>query len=138
MNLALTNRIKTWTLLALLGGILVAVGGLLGGRAGLVLALGFAVVLNVFVYWTSDKLALKANGARPLKPGEEPRLREIVTGLAQRAGIPTPPIYIVERPEPNAFATGRSPSHSAIAVTTGLLALMDDRQLTGVLAHELS
>jgi heat shock protein HtpX len=138
MDLALTNRIKTWTLLALLGGILVAVGGLLGGRTGLVLALGFAIVLNVFVYWTSDKLALKANGARPLKPGEEPRLTEIVAGLAQRAGIPTPPIYIVDRPEPNAFATGRSPSHSAVAVTTGLLSLMDDRQLTGVLAHELS
>jgi len=138
MNLALTNRIKTWTLLALLGGILVTVGGLLGGRTGLVLALGFAIVMNVFVYWTSDKLALKANGARPLKDGEEPRLREIVGGLAQRAGIPTPPIFIVDRPEPNAFATGRNPSHSAIAVTSGLLALMDDRQLTGVLAHELS
>jgi heat shock protein HtpX len=102
------------------------------------MALGFAVLLNGFVYWTSDKLALKANGARPLKAGEEPRLTQIVGTLAQRANIPVPPIYIVERPEPNAFATGRSPSHSAIAVTTGLLSIMDDRQLTGVLAHELS
>jgi heat shock protein HtpX len=102
------------------------------------MAFGFALLLNGFVYWTSDKLALKANGARPLKPGEEPRLTQIVTTLAQRASIPVPPIYIVERPEPNAFATGRSPSHSAIAVTTGLLSIMDDRQLTGVLAHELS
>src|SRR6478609_5605280 len=93
MNLGFSNTIKTWTLLGLLGGILVVVGGLLGGRTGLVLALGFALVLNVFVYWTSDTLALKANGARPLKEGEEPRLREIVSGLAQRAGIPTPPIY---------------------------------------------
>ncbi len=138
MTLGFTNTLKTWTLLAALGGILVAVGGLLGGRSGLVLALVFALLMNGFVYWTSDKLALKANGARPLAPGEQPRLTEIVTGLAQRAGIPVPPIYIVDRPEPNAFATGRNPSHSAIAVTTGLLSIMDDRQLTGVLAHELS
>jgi heat shock protein HtpX len=138
MNTGFSNTIKTWTLLALLGGILVAVGGLLGGQTGIVMAFGFALLLNGFVYWTSDKLALKANGARPLKAGEEPRLSQIVTTLAQRANIPVPPIYIVERPEPNAFATGRSPSHSAIAVTTGLLSIMDDRQLTGVLAHELS
>jgi heat shock protein HtpX len=138
MNLGLTNRIKTWTLMALLGGIFIAVGGLLGGRTGLVMALVFALALNGFVYWTSDKLALKANGARPLQPGEAPRLREIVAALSQRAGIPEPPIYIVDKPEPNAFATGRNPQHSAIAVTTGLLSLMDDRQLTGVLAHELS
>src|SRR4051794_7996794 len=138
MNLGFSNTIKTWTLLALLGGILIAVGGLLGGRTGLIVALVFAVLMNGVVYWKSDTLALKANRARPLRPGEDPRLEQIVAGLAQRAQIPAPPVYIVERPEPNAFATGRSPSHSAIAVTTGLLALMDDRQLTGVLAHELS
>src|SRR3990172_12334656 len=119
MALGLTNRIKTWTLMALLGGIFVAVGGLLGGRTGLVMALAFALLMNGFVYWTSDKLALKANGARPLQAGEETRLREIVAALAQRAGIPVPPIYIVERPEPNAFATGRNPQHSAIAVSSG-------------------
>jgi heat shock protein HtpX len=138
MNLGFTNTLRTWTLLAALGGILIAVGGLLGGQSGMVLALVFAVLMNGFVYWTSDKLALKANGARPLAPGEQPQLTQIVTALAQRAGIPVPPIYIVDRPEPNAFATGRSPSHSAIAVTTGLLSIMDERQLTGVLAHELS
>lgn len=138
MNLGFANRLKTWTLLALLGAILVTVGGLLGGRTGLVLALGFALLLNGVVYWTSDTLALKANGARALGPNEEPRLREIVTTLAQRSGIPMPRLFIVERPEPNAFATGRSPSHSAVAVTTGLLSLMDDRQLSGVLAHEMS
>jgi heat shock protein HtpX len=138
MNLGFTNTLKTWTLLAALGGILVAVGGLLGGQSGLVLALVFALLLNGFVYWTSDKLALKANGARPLAAGEDPRLEQIVATLAQRAKIPTPPIYLVDRPEPNAFATGRNPSHSAIAVTTGLLSIMSDRELTGVLAHELS
>src|SRR5205814_6587712 len=79
-----------------------------------------------------------ANGARELGPDEEPRLRQIVSELARRAGLPMPRLYIVDRPEPNAFATGRDPGHSAVAVTTGILLLMDDRELTGVLAHELS
>jgi heat shock protein HtpX len=133
-----TNTLKTFALLAALGALLVFVGGLLGGRGGMVMALIFAVAMNALVYWKSDTLALKANGARELGPDELPRLRQVVASLAQRAGIPMPRVYIVERPEPNAFATGRDPQHSAIAVTTGLLELMDDRQLTGVLAHELS
>lgn len=132
------NTIKTWTLLAALGGLLVLVGGVLGGRGGMVVALGFAVLLNGFVYWKSDSLALRANGARELAPGEAPRLRAIVADLARRAAIPMPRLYVVDRPEPNAFATGRDPEHAAVAVTTGLLAIMDERQLTGVLAHELS
>jgi heat shock protein HtpX len=111
---------------------------MLGGRSGLVFALGFAVLLNGFVYWKSDSLALRANGARPLGPDEEPRVHAAISVLAKRMGIPVPRLYIVERPEPNAFATGRNPSHSAVAVTTGLLAIMDDRQLAGVLAHEMS
>jgi heat shock protein HtpX len=138
MNLGLTNTLKTFTLLAALGALLVFVGGLLGGRGGMVMALLFAIAMNAFVYWKSDTLALKANGARELAPDELPRLRQVVASLAQRAGIPMPRLYIVDRPEPNAFATGRNPEHAAIAVTTGLLELMDDRQLTGVLAHELS
>jgi heat shock protein HtpX len=133
-----TNTLKTWTLLAALGALLVFVGGLLGGRTGLVMALVLAVAMNGFVYWKSDSLALRANGARELRPGELPRLRQVVADLAQRAGIPMPRLYIVERPEPNAFATGRDPEHAAVAVTTGILELMDERQLTGVLAHELS
>jgi heat shock protein HtpX len=135
---ALTNNLKTWTLLAALGGLLVFVGGLLGGQSGMVMALLFAVALNGFVYWKSDTLALKANGARELAPGEAPELRRIVADLASRMDIPTPRLYIVERPEPNAFATGRDPEHAAVAVTTGLLALMGERQVRGVLAHELS
>jgi heat shock protein HtpX len=138
MNLGLTNTLKTFTLLAALAGLLVFVGGLLGGQTGMVIALVFALAMNGFVYWKSDTLALKANGARELGPDEFPRLRQVVTSLAQRAGLPMPRLYIVDRPEPNAFATGRDPQHSAVAVTTGLLDLMDDRQLTGVLAHELS
>jgi heat shock protein HtpX len=138
MTSGFSNTIKTFTLLAALGGILVLVGGLLGGRGGLVIALVFALGMNAFVYWKSDTLALKANGARELAPDEQPRLRHIVASLAQRAGLPMPRVYIIERPEPNAFATGRDPQHAAVAVTTGLLEIMDDRQLTGVLAHELS
>ncbi|HEU4674129.1 MAG TPA: zinc metalloprotease HtpX [Candidatus Limnocylindrales bacterium] len=133
-----TNTIKTWTLMATLAAILVFVGGLLGGRTGLVVALVFAVLMNGFVYWSSDTLALKANGARPLAPGEEPRVERIVGMLARQAGLPMPKLYLVDRPEPNAFATGRDPNHAAVAVTTGILELMDDRQLAGVLAHELS
>jgi heat shock protein HtpX len=133
-----SNTLKTWTLMAALGGLLVAVGGLIGGQTGMVLALVFAVAMNGFVYWKSDSLALRMNGARELGPDEQPRLRTIVGLLADRAGIPMPRLYIVERPEPNAFATGRDPQHAAVAVTTGLLELMDERQLIGVLAHELS
>jgi heat shock protein HtpX len=138
MSIGSLNTIKTWALLAALGGLLVLVGRLLGGTSGMVLAFGIALAMNAFVYWTSDSLALRANGARELGPGEEPRLRAIVAQLAQRAGIPMPRLYIVDRPEPNAFATGRDPQHAAVAVTTGILQAMDERQLTGVLAHELS
>ena len=134
----LSNTFKTWTLIAALGGLLIAVGGLIGGQSGLVMALLFAIGLNGFVYWKSDSIALRANGARELNPGEQPRLVSIVGLLAARAGIPMPRVYLVDRPEPNAFATGRDPQHAAIAVTTGLLESMDERQLIGVLAHELS
>ncbi len=132
------NRIKTWTLLAALGGLLVAVGGLLGGTGGMTMALAFAVLMNGFVYWKSDTLALAANGAREVEPGELPRLRAIVETIASRAGIPAPRLFIVERPEVNAFATGRDPRHSAVAVTRGLLDSMEERQVIGVLAHEMS
>jgi heat shock protein HtpX len=135
---SLGNTVKTFTLLAALAGLLVFVGGLLGGQSGMVVALVFAIAMNGFVYWKSDSLALRANGARVLNPGELPRFRSIVSSLAARAGLPMPRLYVIERPEPNAFATGRDPEHAAVAVTTGILDLMDDRELTGVLAHELS
>jgi heat shock protein HtpX len=133
-----TNQLKTFALLAALGGLLIAVGGIIGGTSGMVMALGFAVVLNVGVYWFSDRLALRANGARPLQPGELPAYERIVRDLAGRARIPMPALYVIDRPEANAFATGRSPSRAAVAVTTGILGVMDERQLRGVLAHELS
>jgi heat shock protein HtpX len=135
---SLGNTVKTFTLLAALAGLLVFVGGLLGGQSGMVVALVFAIAMNGFVYWKSDSLALRANGARELNPGELPRFRSIVSTLAAQAGLPMPRLYVIDRPEPNAFATGRDPEHAAVAVTTGILDLMDDRQLAGVLAHELS
>ena len=104
----------------------------------MVMAFGLALLMNGFVYWKSDSLALRANGARELEPGEQPELRAMVGLLAERAGIPEPRVYLVERPEPNAFATGRDPKHAAVAVTTGLLEIMDTRQLANVLAHELA
>jgi heat shock protein HtpX len=134
----LTNSLKTWTLLAALGGLLIAVAGVLGGQNGLLIGLVFAVALNAVVYWKSDTLALKANGARELRPDELPRVRALVADLANRAGLPMPRLYLVDRPEPNAFATGRNPEHAAVAVTSGILDLMDERELRGVLAHELS
>ncbi len=134
----LTSQLKTVALLGALGGLLVVVGGVLGGQTGLLIALVMAVVLNVGVYWFSDRLALKANSARPLQPGEAPQVERIVRDLSGRAGIPMPSLYLIERPEPNAFATGRGPGHAAVAVTTGILEVMDERQLRGVLAHEIS
>ncbi len=134
----LTNTVKTFVLLAALGGLLVLAGRLLGGQGGMIIALAFAVILNFGAYWFSDKIALKANGARPLEPGEIPFIERTVADLAQRARIPMPKLYVIDRPEPNAFATGRSARHSAVAVTTGLLQAMDERQVRGVLAHELS
>jgi heat shock protein HtpX len=132
-----TNQLKTFALLAALGGLMIAVGGLIGGTSGMILALGFAIVMNVSVYWFSDRLALRANGARPLQPGELPHYESMVRDLAGRAGIPMPRLYVIDRPEPNAFATGRSPKHAAVAVTTGILNVMGDRQLRGVLAHDM-
>jgi heat shock protein HtpX len=134
----LVNTLKTWALMAALAGLLVAVGGLLGGTSGMAIALVIAIGLNVFVYWNSDKLALRANGARELRVDELPRVGAMVSVLAERAGIPMPRLYLVDSPAPNAFATGRDPKHAAVAVTTGILETMDDRQLAGVLAHELS
>ncbi|MDQ3778850.1 MAG: M48 family metalloprotease, partial [Actinomycetota bacterium] len=113
-----TNQLKTWVLLAALGGLLILAGRLIGGQAGMLFALGLAVVLNFGVYWFSDSIALKANGARPLEPGEIPFVERTVADLAQRARIPMPRLFVIDRPEPNAFATGRSPGHAAVAVTT--------------------
>jgi heat shock protein HtpX len=125
----------------LMGGLtllLMIVGNAVGGAQGMALAFVFAFVINFGSYWFSDRIALMANRARPLPREEAPWLYEMVERLAARAGIPPPPLYVIPTETPNAFATGRNPQHAAVAVTQGIMRLMDRRELEGVLAHELS
>ena len=134
----MTTRMRTWILLAGLSALFVAVGGLVGGTSGIVLFLLIAVGFNFAMFWFSDRLALKMSRARPLEPGEARDLVADVEDLAQRARIPVPRLYLIPSEQPNAFATGRSPKRSAVAVTEGLLALMPREQVRGVIAHELA
>ncbi|ASQ46782.1 zinc metalloprotease HtpX [Legionella clemsonensis] len=130
------NNVKTFILLAALTALLLVIGNLLGGRAGLILALGFAVIMNFSAYWFSDTIVLKMYNAQPLDMSHP--VYRIVRELSQRAQIPMPKVYVVDNPTPNAFATGRNPEHASIAVTTGLLTRLTEEELTGVLAHEIS
>ncbi len=133
------NQFRTWFLMAVLTALIVWLGGLFGGRQGMILAFILAAGMNFFSYWYSDKMVLRMYRARELTPGEEPELQEIVSSLAGGAGLPVPRIYVIPGQEaPNAFATGRNPEHAAVAVTEGLLKLMNREQLTGVLAHEMA
>jgi heat shock protein HtpX len=132
------NTVKTTILLAALGGLLIGVGGLIGGQTGLVIGLGIGLLFVGGSYWFSDKLAVRAAGAQPVTEHEAPQLYAIVRDLTQRADMPMPAIYISPAAQPNAFATGRSPSHAAVAVTQGLLQVVDQDELRGVLAHEIS
>jgi heat shock protein HtpX len=134
----MANTMKTTLFLALLTGLFVAVGGLLGGQSGMVMAFGLALVMNFVSYWFSDKIVLKMYGAQPISEGEAPVVYRIVRRLATQAGIPMPKLYLLPSAAPNAFATGRNPQHAAVAVTDGILRIMDERELEGVLAHELS
>ncbi|MEN8115067.1 MAG: zinc metalloprotease HtpX [Actinomycetota bacterium] len=134
----MVNSVKTVALLALLGGVFVAVGWLLGDQQGALFALGFAVLFNFAVYWFSDKMAISAARARPVEEHEMPQVYSIVRSLAQRMEMPEPRIYFIEAPQPNAFATGRNPRHAAVAVTRGIIDMMSYQELEAVLAHELS
>jgi heat shock protein HtpX len=135
------NGLKTALLLGLLSGALLAGGQMLGGANGLVIALLMAVGMNFFSYFYSEKMALAMYHARPVTPGENghiySRLYPMTRRLAERMGIPVPKLWVIPEAAPNAFATGRNPQHSSVAVTEGLLAMMDDRELEGVIAHEL-
>jgi heat shock protein HtpX len=131
------NNVKTVFLLTLLSGIFLAIGWLLGGQAGLIFALVFAAIVNLGSYWFSDKLALAMTGAREVTPQEEPRLHAIVEEVAALARLPKPRVHIIQNDSPNAFATGRSPEHAAVAVTTGIMRILDERELKAVLGHEL-
>jgi len=132
------NYLKTTLLLGALSGLLLAIGYFLGGQRGLTLGLVIAVVMNVGAYFFSDKLALAASGARPISEAQAPEFYAIVAGLAQKANVPMPRLYLSPSPQPNAFATGRSPKHAAVAVTEGLLPILNRDELEGVLAHELA
>ena len=132
------NSLKTALLLGLLSGIILFMGKALGGTRGLEIALCIAVTMNFVSYWWSDRIVLFMHGAKEIAQEENPGLHQLVGQLALSANIPKPRIYYVDSPAPNAFATGRNPAHGAVAVTGGLLKLMSDHELRGVLAHELA
>ncbi len=132
------NYVKTAMLLSLLAAILVIAGGALGGRNGAIMGLGFAIVLNFTSYWYSDKIVLRMYKAKQVSEENFPELFGIVRELTARAGLPMPKVYIMGKDTPNAFATGRNPSHSAVAVTTGIMKLLTKEELSGVIGHELS
>lgn len=132
------NNFKTALLLGALAGIMVALGSLLGGRGGAAVGLLVAAFMNLGAYWFSDKIALKMSRARPVSPSEAPALYEAVSHLVRGAGLPMPALYLIPSDQPNAFATGRNPSHAAVAVTEGILRILTTEELEGVLAHELA
>ena len=130
--------LRTGALLILLSVLLVTVGGALGGQNGLKIALAFAIVMNAVSYFFSDKIALMSSGAQPVSREELPRLYAVMDRLAAKSNLPVPKLYVIPEEAPNAFATGRNPRHASVAVTEGLLQLMNDEELEGVIAHELS
>ena len=129
---------RTAFLLTALTLVLIAIGGYFGGRNGMTIALIFAFFMNAFAYFFSDKIALMSSGARPVTREQLPRLYAVMERLSAKMNLPLPKLYVVPEAAPNAFATGRNPRHASVAVTEGLLQLMDDEELEGVIAHELS
>jgi heat shock protein HtpX len=132
------NLLRTGVLIAALTALFMAVGYVLGGQAGMLVALGVAAVTNLLAYWNSDRMVLSMQGAVPVEPARAPDLYRMVETLAARAGIPTPRLYVTETAQPNAFATGRNPANSAVAVSSGLLNTLGADEVAGVLAHEIA
>jgi heat shock protein HtpX len=130
--------LRTGILLIFLSVVLVFAGDVLAGPTGMKIALAFAIVMNAVSYFFSDKIALKTSGAQPVTREQLPRLYAVMERLAAKANLPVPKLYVIPEEAPNAFATGRNPRHASVAVTQGLLELMDDEELEGVIAHELS
>ena len=133
----MTSQLKTMFLLALLSGIIIVLGGMIGGRSGIIIAFGLALVMNVGSYWYSDKIVLAMYHARELAPEEAPWLHDIVGELARNANVPKPRVCVIPEEAPNAFATGRDPAHAVVAVTEGIMRLLSPEELRGVLAHEM-
>jgi len=131
------NTLRTGLLMAALTGLFLVVGFLIGGGPGMAVAFLFAAATNLWAYWNSDKALLSLYGAREVNETTAPDLVHLVRQLSGQAGLPSPKVYIVENPQPNAFATGRNPEHAAVCVTSGLLQSVDNEELAGVLAHEL-
>lgn len=134
----MSNTLKTVFFMTLLTILFILLGGLLGGRTGMMLAFIFALGMNFFSYWFSDKLVLSIYRAKEVTEAEAPELYSIVRNLAQKGGLPMPKVYIIKNPTPNAFATGRNPKNAAVAVTTGILQLLNRDELEGVIGHELA
>src|SRR5262245_10342491 len=134
----MANTLKTALLLAALTGILLVAGDIIAGPNGVTIALIIAFVMNFVSYWFSDRIVLSMAGAREVTPNEAPELHQIVERVAAEARLPKPRVYVVENPSPNAFATGRDPNHAAVAVTTGILNVLNWDELEGVLGHELA
>ena len=133
----MTNTLKTTALLAALTALLIVIGGFLGGRGGMLLFFGLAIVMNLGAYWFSGDIALRMAGAREVSEQEAPELHQLVAELATYARLPKPRVAIIDSPSPNAFATGRDANHAVVAVTTGILGILNRDELAGVLAHEL-
>src|SRR5579864_1939600 len=133
----MNNTLKTTVLLALLTGLLVVIGDVLGGQGGMLLFFGIAVVMNISAYWFSGDIALRMAGAREVSESEAPQLHQIISEVATYAHLPKPRVAIIDSPSPNAFATGRNADHAVVAVTTGILGILTREELMGVLAHEL-
>jgi heat shock protein HtpX len=131
------NTLRTGILMAAMTGLFLAVGAVLGGGTGVVIAFAFALATNLFAYWNSDKVLLSMYGARQVDAQSAPDLYHLVEKLAAQAQLPMPKVFITENPQPNAFATGRNPEHAAVCVTSGLLSQVNQEELAGVLAHEL-
>src|SRR6476661_5551787 len=132
------NLLKTAVLMAAITALFMAIGSFIGGRQGMMVALVVAVGMNFFSYWFSDKLVLRMYNAQEVDASSAPQFHAMVADLAQRAGLPMPRVYLIEEDAPNAFATGRNPEHAAVAATTGILRTLSERELRGVMAHELT
>ena len=134
----LGNWIKTSILMAAIMALFGAIGAYVGGSSGMLLALLFGGVMNIFAYWFSDTMVLKMYRAREVDESSAPQFYNMVRELAHNAGLPMPRVYLIDEPQPNAFATGRNPEHAAVAATTGILRMLSARELRGVMAHELA